>query len=123
MPGLLLDLRFIESWGVAKFGKGRCTIMGNGRVVAVARVKAKKGVEAALRAELFSMREKAIHEKGCLEFAVHQGRDESSLFLSYEKWGSQEDLNLHLQMPYMKAFMEKAPEMLVGAPEISLWTD
>ncbi len=92
-------------------------------VVAVARVKAKDGTGPALGAELRSMRGLAVEEEGCIQFAVVQGQADPSLFMSYEEWATQDDLDRHLQMPYMKAFMEKAAEMLAGAPEISLWRE
>jgi quinol monooxygenase YgiN len=92
-------------------------------VVVVARVKAKPGFETNLRARLLSMSALAIEEEGCLKFLVHQGKDDSSLFMSYEKWTGHADLNRHLQMAYMKEFMEKAPEILDGPPDITLWVE
>jgi quinol monooxygenase YgiN len=97
--------------------------MADTPVVVIARVKAKPGLELTLRAQLLSMSALAIEEDGCLKFRVHQGKDDPSLFMSYEKWTRPDDLHRHLQMSYMKEFTEKAPEMLAGPPDITLWVE
>jgi quinol monooxygenase YgiN len=39
----------------------------------------------------------------------------------HENWVSKRDLDEHLAMPYLKAFMEKANKILTEAVEVTLW--
>jgi quinol monooxygenase YgiN len=41
--------------------------------------------------------------------------------LLYENWVSKDDLDKHLEMPYLKAFMAKAEDILAEPVEITLW--
>ena len=90
------------------------------QVVAVARVKAREGAGEELKRELLSTLVLSRAEPGNIEFVIHRGVDDASVFVSYERWASREDLNRHLQTPHLKAFMEKAGELLAAPPEITL---
>ena len=58
-------------------------------------------------------------EEGCIN-DLHQSREDPSRFMFYENWVSQEDLDQHLQMPYLKAFREKAGDLLAEPASITL---
>jgi quinol monooxygenase YgiN len=51
---------------------------------------------------------------------LHQAPDDKSLFIFHENWKSKEDLDRHLEMPYLKAFLEKAGNILEKPVEITL---
>ena len=51
-------------------------------------------------------------EEGCINYDLHQSKEDLSRFMFYENWKSQEDLDKHLQMPYLTAFREKAGDLL-----------
>jgi quinol monooxygenase YgiN len=104
-------------------------------LVVVAVVRAKEGKEEQLRQSLLAMVTPTRSEPGCIRFQVHQALKDKSLFMSYEVWADVEALQNHMQTPYMKAFMGRAPELaadldrqalhLLGIesnPDISEWT-
>ena len=92
-------------------------------VVAVARVKAKASTAEQLRQELLSMLAVSRTEPGSIDFLLHRAVEDSSVFVSYERWASHEDLNRHLQTPNLRAFMQRAGELLDAPPEITLLED
>lgn len=91
------------------------------KVTVVARIKAKEGMEEKVKQELMALRGPTRSEKGCVKYELHQSIENKSLFMFYENWASQQDLDKHLKMPYMKSHMEKASEILDGPVEITLW--
>jgi quinol monooxygenase YgiN len=95
--------------------------MADEKVTVLARIKAKKGMEGKVRQELLSLLGPTRSEKGCLNYDLHCSKEDKSQFIFYENWVSKKDLDEHLTMPYMKAFMEKAHEFLSEPAEITLW--
>ena len=95
--------------------------MADKKVTVLARIKAKNGMEDRVRQELLSLVAPTRSESGCINYDLHQAIDDKSLFLFYENWVSKDDLDKHLEMPYLKAFMEKAEDILTEPVEITLW--
>ena len=95
--------------------------MGEKKVTVLARMKAKPGMEEKVKQELLSLVGPTRAEAGCINYDLHQSTENKSLFMLYENWGSKKDLDEHLAMPYLKAFMEKANKILVEAVEVTLW--
>ncbi len=95
--------------------------MSNQRITVMARIKAKKGMEKKIKEELLSLVGPTRSEKGCINYDLHQSADDSSLFMVYENWKDMKSLDRHLEMPYLKAFMEKAKKSLRGPAQITLW--
>ena len=93
--------------------------MGN-KVTVLALFKAKPGLEEEVRRELMALQEPTRSEEGCINYDLHRSRDDPSRFMFYENWKSQEDLDQHLQMPYLTAFREKAGELLAEPASITL---
>jgi quinol monooxygenase YgiN len=73
-------------------------------VTVFAHARAEKTSE--LKEMLADFAGRARAEEGCLEYHVHQDRAEPGLFVFYEVWRSDADMNTHLAQPYMTAFME-----------------
>lgn len=95
--------------------------MQNKIVTVLARIKAKQGVEEKVKQELLSLVGPTRAEAGCINYDLHQSMENKSFFMLYENWVSKKALDEHLTMPYLKAFMEKAKEILAEPAEISLW--
>jgi quinol monooxygenase YgiN len=91
------------------------------KVTVVARIKAKSGMEGRVGQDLLSLVAPTRSESGCINYDLHQATDDKSLFLLYENWVSKDDLDKHLEMPYLKAFMAKAGDILAEPVEITLW--
>jgi quinol monooxygenase YgiN len=88
----------------------------------IARVRAKPGQESRLREEMKGLVAPTLLEPGCLGYDLHESNTEAGLYLFYETWKSDADLDLHFQMPHMVAFLAKVPELVEGSIELSKWT-
>jgi quinol monooxygenase YgiN len=95
--------------------------MGTQKVTVVARIKAKPGMEEKVRQELMSLVTPTRSEPGCINYDLHQSPDDTSVFLFYENWVSKEDLDKHLDMPYLKAWREKSEDLLAEPVDMTLW--
>ena len=95
--------------------------MTNKRVTVFARMKAKDGIAENVRQELMSLVPQTRSEEGCINYDLHQSVDEKTLFMFYENWRSKEDLDKHLEMPYLKSFLEKADKILAEPVDVTLW--
>ena len=95
--------------------------MADKKVIVVARIRAKKGMEEIVKRELMALLSPTRSEKGCINYDLHQSVEDKSLFMFYEKWASKKDLNEHMGMPYMKSHLEKAGEILAEPGDITLW--
>lgn len=95
--------------------------MENKRVTVFARMKAKDGMDENVRKELISLVPQTRSEASCINYDIHQAVDDKSLFMFYENWCSKKDLDKHLEMPYLKSFLEKADEILAEPVDVTLW--
>ena len=87
----------------------------------VARMRAKSGQQARLRAELQRLVEPTRAETGCIGYDLHLSENDPALFLFYETWKSQADLDAHFETPHLQALLKILPEMLEGEMEMSKW--
>ena len=85
--------------------------MDENQVSVVARIKAREGKEDELREETLKLIEPTRSEEGCLNYDLHQGTEDPSIFFFYENWRSQQDLDEHLEMPYLKEYAEKLEDL------------
>ena len=95
--------------------------MAKGKVTVVARIKAKPGMEENVREKLMSLVAPTRAEAGCINYDLHRSLDDPCLFLFYENWASKDDLDKHLEMPYLKAWREEAKDLCAAPTEVTLW--
>jgi quinol monooxygenase YgiN len=88
----------------------------------IARAQAKPGQHARLGQELKGLVGPTLAEPGCVGYDLHESNTEPGLFLFYETWKSDADLDAHFKMPHMLAFLAKVPELVEGPIELSKWT-
>ena len=88
--------------------------MAEKKVTLIVKIKAKKGMEEAVKKELLSLLPLSRSEPGCLHYDLHQAVDDKSLFFFYESWKSQKALDEHMEKPYLKALIEKADKIFEG---------
>ena len=91
------------------------------KVTVLATIKAKKGLEETVKNEIMSLLSPTRAEPGCLNYDLHQSCDDNAVFMLYENWVSKEDLDKHLAMPYLQAFLGKAPDLVAEPVQIALW--
>ena len=87
----------------------------------VAQIKAKAGKESQVRQELLSLVAPSRKDAGCLNYDLHQGLDNPSLFLFHENWTSKADLDRHLQKPDLQAVLARVGQLVAEPPQITLW--
>lgn len=95
--------------------------MADKKVAVLARFKAKDGMEDQVKQEIMALVAPTRSEAGCINYDLHQATDDKSLFMLYENWVSKKDLDEHLEMPYLRAFLGKADQILAEPVEITLW--
>ncbi|MCK5552115.1 MAG: antibiotic biosynthesis monooxygenase [Deltaproteobacteria bacterium] len=95
--------------------------MADKKVTVVARIKTKAGMEEKVKQELLSLQVPTRSEPGCINYDIHQSVDDKSLFLLYENWASKDDLDKHFEMTYLKAWREKAKDLVAAPTEVSFW--
>ncbi|CAL9338223.1 Putative monooxygenase [Streptomyces sp. enrichment culture] len=61
-------------------------------------------------------------EPGCLEYHFHEDRDRPGVFVFYEAWRSQADLDAHLALPHLRDFRARRMEYLETDLEVSFLT-
>ncbi len=91
------------------------------KVTVLALFKAKSGLEEEVKRELMALQGPTRSEEGCINYDLHQSKEDPSRLMFYENWKSQEDLDKHLQMPYLKAFREKSGDLLAEPTSITLY--
>ncbi|UQX04761.1 putative quinol monooxygenase [Streptomyces sp. RerS4] len=79
-------------------------------LVGIARPKPERAEE--LKQLLLSFVEPTRQESGCLEYHFHEDRKDPDVFVFYEVWRSQADLDAHLALPHMQAFWERRMDYL-----------
>lgn len=95
--------------------------MADGKVTVVATFKAKAGMEDTVREAILALIAPTRAEAGCINYDLHQTTDDPSLFMLYENWVSQKDLDDHLAMPYLKDLLGKADDLFEEPVGIALW--
>jgi quinol monooxygenase YgiN/ketosteroid isomerase-like protein len=74
-------------------------------VSAVGFARAKPEKAAELAALFITLTDRARGEQGCLVSQIHRDLADPHLFVFYETWASEEDVNRHLAQPYMTEFL------------------
>ncbi len=87
----------------------------------VARIQAKPEKVAEVRRALTALVEPTHREPGCVSYVLHESSVDPTLFVFYENWRSQEDLDKHLKMPYLQAILARVDELLACPPEIGTY--
>lgn len=91
-------------------------------ITVIARVRAKAGQEARLCQELQRLLAPTRVEAGCIDYDLHQSQTDPALFVFYENWKSQADLDAHFDTPHLQAVLKLVPELLDGPMDLSKWT-
>jgi quinol monooxygenase YgiN len=95
--------------------------MAERELVVLARFKARDGAQEQLKSILRQMAREAANDKGCLRFELVQSKKDNALFMFSECWASQQDLENHLNMPYISLYRDKRRPFLDGDSEVTSW--
>ena len=81
-------------------------------LVSIAVLKAKAGIEQALKEELLALVAPIRAEPGNLDYVLFEQRDEQGTFYMREAFRDQAALDAHISMPYFKRFAATADDLL-----------
>ena len=70
------------------------------------------GMEEKVKKEVMALVAPTRSEPGCINYDLHQDRENPRRLVLYENWRSKKDLDEHLAMPYLQAFIAKQDELL-----------
>jgi quinol monooxygenase YgiN len=87
----------------------------------MARIKAAPGKETQVRQELLSLVAPSRRDAGCLNYDLHQAKDDPALFLFHENWVSKAHLDAHLAKPDLQAVLGRVGKIVSEPPQITLW--
>jgi len=90
-------------------------------IVLSAFFQAKPGREAELEAALRALIPEVRKEVGTLEYTVHRAKDDACRFFFHEKYRDQAALDVHMAAPYLKAVLDKVPELCASAPVVTAY--
>lgn len=90
-------------------------------VTVIAQIKAKPGTEAQVRRELVSLVAPSRKDAGCVNYDLHQAKDNPALFMFHENWASEAHLDAHLAKPELQAVLARVGEMAAEPPRVTLW--
>nr|BAJ07849.1 putative oxygenase [Streptomyces sp. 2238-SVT4] len=86
--------------------------MNNTTVSAVGFARPRPEVAEEFGAKLVALAAQARTEQGSIHTYIHRDIAEENLFVFYETWESQTDVDRHLDQPYMKEFLTSLPDYL-----------
>ena len=95
--------------------------MANKKVTVLASFKAKAGKEEQLKQAIMACVAPTRAEAGCLNYDLHQLAGDKGSLMLYENWVSKQDLDVHLEMPYLRELKAKAGELCAEPIKITLW--
>ncbi len=84
-------------------------------------IKAKHGKEEQVKQKLVKLLAPTRAEPGCMNFDLHQAAEDASLFLVHENWLSAAELKRHFEMPYLRAWLDHAQNLLDVPMELTRW--
>ena len=97
--------------------------MSDAKVTVVAKLKAKPGLEDEVKKHLSALVAPTRTEEGCINYDLHQAKDDPSQFLFHENWVSREALDRHLAKPYLQNLMARADELFAEPINVMFWTE
>jgi quinol monooxygenase YgiN len=92
------------------------------KVTVLARFRARNGMAEQLKQAIMACVAPTRAEAGCINYDLHQRADDPGELILYENWVSKQDLDVHLEMPYLQELKARAGELCAEPIEISLWT-
>jgi quinol monooxygenase YgiN len=90
------------------------------KVTVVAKLTAKPGREDDVRRTLLALVPPTRAEAGCLNYDLHQSKDDPGIFVFYENWINRTALDEHLQKPYLQDLFARADDLLAEPVDVHL---
>ena len=89
-------------------------------IVVIAQLRARTGQEKELEGVLRGMIAPTRKEEGCLQYELNNSLSDPAVFVFYERWRNQADLDAHLRTPHMVPALARASELADGPTNASI---
>ncbi len=89
--------------------------MNEESIYIVVLITAKEGYRQLVLDSLWKLIDPTREEEGNISYDMHEDKNDPNSFVFYEHWRSQEDIDKHLEMPYLKAYAEDTKD------KVELW--
>jgi quinol monooxygenase YgiN len=93
----------------------------DGTLTLIAHVRPKPGQESRVRQVLEGLVAPTRAEAGCINYDLHQSQTDPALFVFYENWKSEADLEAHARSTHIQSFRKLANEILAESIELTKW--
>ncbi len=84
----------------------------------VAHIRAKKDTQDKMLALLSAFVEPTRREPGCLRYQLYRNKSDPQDFTFVEEWKSEDALEKHLQMPYLRSGLSALEDLVETSPVI-----
>jgi quinol monooxygenase YgiN len=81
-------------------------------------ITAKPGKEEELGRVLEAVVAPTRAEAGCINYDLHRSQENPAVWMFYENWRSDADLETHFETPHLKAFLARKDELLACDMEL-----
>jgi quinol monooxygenase YgiN len=88
----------------------------------IARLTAKSEASEDLGNGLRQLIVPTLSEEGAIGYVLHRDNDDANVWVLYETWRSQVDLDAHFKQPYTRAMMARFPDLLAREMELTFAT-
>ena len=87
----------------------------------IAYVHAKAGLEARVKQILEGLVAPTRAEEGCINYDLFQSDSDPALFVFYENWKSDADLDSYAQTPHIRGSAKSLTDLLAEPVKITKW--
>jgi quinol monooxygenase YgiN len=94
--------------------------MANEKIVLIARLKVKKGMEDDAKRAALSIVAPSRAEAGCLNYDFHQSIDDPTVFIWHETWSNKEAIETHGKSAHFANFSEEIKDLVDEPLQITL---
>jgi quinol monooxygenase YgiN len=82
------------------------------QLTVVAMIVAKKDSVEPVKTQLLQLIAPTRNEEGCIEYTLHQDKDDPALFIFYETWENQDCLEMHMNSDHFKSYLKAVEGMI-----------
>ena len=83
--------------------------------------RARPGQEEELGRRMAALVAPTRAEPGCISYELFRSSEDPALWMLFEQWRSQADLEAHIGSPHLQAFLADKHEVLEGSPQSYRW--
>jgi len=90
-------------------------------IMVTALLTSKPGMENQVRELASPLVKPTTSESGILDIHINEASDKPGSFLFITRWLAESDFDRHLNTPYVTAFLQRTPDLLVTSPVVQRW--